>query len=164
MRLFCCTVAIVAIAAPAWAAPPKLWERYDAWTIFSSHTDAGVFETCFLQRLYPDGKAIIFYDDGTVKTLAFFLDPETLDAQPRRPVTLHGDATPPIATYAVAGDDPRSIALELEISPHLAGWTAGRSLHLEIGTEVVAFPVAGVRPALECLALCALKNRREPLR
>lgn len=158
MPLFFLFVAVVVMVAPARAAEPKIWERLGEWTIFSSHTDSGSFETCFMQRLYPQGQAVTFFDNGKIKTLAFFLESGQLESQARLPVTVHGDATPPVLTYAMVENDQRSLALELEISPHLLGWTAGRSLHLDTGTKEFAFPISGARSALERLALCAFKN------
>ncbi|HXV74563.1 MAG TPA: hypothetical protein VD713_07520, partial [Sphingomonadales bacterium] len=132
MRLFVVAAFLLA-ATPARAAEPVVWERIGEWMVFSAHADDGVFETCFAQRLYPNGEAVTFFHNGEVTTLAFFLENWQLDSRERYPVAVNVDAAPPVSALALAGEDRKSVALELEVSPYLASWAAGKTLYLDTG-------------------------------
>jgi hypothetical protein len=146
------------LAAPAFAAEPEVWERPGDWVVFSASSDEGVFETCFAQKVYPNGEAVTFFYNGQVTTLAFFLENWQLDSRERYPVAVQVDEGAPIAATALAGEDRKSVALELEVSPFIDAWAAGKTLTLDTGAGKLAFAIEGAAAAFNSLAMCAVKN------
>ena len=151
-------LALVLAAPSAEAAAPAVWERTGDWVVFSARADEGAFETCFAQKIYPNGEAVTFFHNGEVSTLAFFLENWQLDARDRYPVAVQVDQGPPVAATAVAGEDRKSVALELAVSPYLAAWGAGKTLSLDTGAGKLAFNLEGADAAFHSLAICAAKN------
>lgn len=152
-------LALSLAAVSAKAAEPAVWERAGEWVVFAARTDDGAFETCFAQRLYPNGEAVTFFHNGEVSTLAFFLENWQLDSRDRYPVAVQVDNGTPVQAAALAGDDRKSVALELEVSPFLAAWGAGSTLFLDTGAGKLAFDLAGAEAAFHSLAMCAVKNQ-----
>lgn len=148
----------ILLAAPAFAAEPALWEQAEGWAVFSAAGDDGAFETCFAQKVYPNGEALTFFFNGEAATAAFFLENWQLDSRERYPVAVQVDQGAPVRAQAAAGDDRKSVALELEISPYLVQWSKGKTLYLDTGAGKIPFDLAGAEAAVHSLAMCGVKN------
>ena len=143
-------------SSPALAQDPQLYEKFENWDVFVTNTPAGEFDFCMATRNYPNEEMLIFYTDGNTFTMGFLLERWLLDARESYDVSLQINDGPKVAAKAMAGEDKKSVFLELELSPYMMDFVRGSELFLHTDAGSLKFSLEGSGPALNRMASCAL--------
>lgn len=147
---------------PARAQDPQLLEKFDDWSVFLSTTEAGDFDLCLATKTYDNGEVLAFYSDARSFTMSFLLERWQLDARDAYDISIQVDGGAAVPATALAGEDKKSVFLDLELSPYMKEIVRGSTLYLNTGAGALAFDLDGVAAALNSMATCALDNAPDP--
>ena len=144
--------------SPALAQDPQLYEKFENWDVFITNATDGTFDICMATRNYSNEEMLIFYTDGYTFPMGFLLERWQLDARESYDISIQVDDGTPVKAKALAGEDKKSIFLELELSPYMMEFVRGSELFLNTAAGSLKFNLAGSGQALNRIASCALDN------
>lgn len=159
LALFC--LPVLFFIGSATAQTPQLYEKFENWDVYLTNTAAGEFDVCMATRNYPNQEMLIFYTDGNTFTMGLLLERWHLDASESYNVSIQIDDGAPIATKALAGDDKKSVFIELELTPYMMDFVRGTDFFLNTKAGSLKFNITGAALALNRMAACALENMPE---
>ena len=160
--LFSFLVLLLLAGQPARAQDTQLLGKFDDWSVFIARTEAGNFDFCMATKTYDNGEMLVFYTDARAFTMGILLERWQLDSRNAYDVSIRVDEGAAIPVTALAGEDKKSVFLDLELSPYMMDFVRGSTLYLNTGAGALAFDLNGAPAALNRMATCALDNAPDP--
>ncbi len=137
----------------------SLVDNFDDWEISKSETEAGAFEVCLATKSYKNEEAVIFYANGSTLLMGLLLKRWALDDSEAYDVALQFNDGPRHPGKAIAGEDKKSVLINLDFIGNVAEIAEAENLFLYTAAGSLRFDISGVSAALGQALDCANQNQ-----